>query len=84
MTQCTDSGGRASEHRSGDFVLGPYLMGMPGNPLTLRKGILVTTRETMPAPDESQPYGWIYNPRTRQIIANAAGTDAKGVAYASY
>jgi len=84
MTGYTDAFGRVGERRDDGFDLGPYLIDLPANPITLHKGVLVTTRETMPAPDESQPYGWIYNPRTRQIVANVAGTDARGVPYASY
>lgn len=84
MTQYTDAGGRVGQRSSEQFPLGPYLLAIPSNPVTLRSGILVTTARTMPPPDEAQPYGWIYNPRTRQIIANVAGADARGVTYASY
>jgi hypothetical protein len=64
--------------------LGPYLEFMPANPVTLRTGVLIVNSDEMPPPDPSQPYGWFYSPRTRQIMPNLCGADAKGVAYSSY
>lgn len=84
LTQFTDESGRTSEQRSQAHVLGPYMAGMPSNPLTLRADVLIVTGDVTPAPDESQPYGWIYNPRTRQIVPNVAGVDSSGMAYSSY
>jgi prepilin-type N-terminal cleavage/methylation domain-containing protein len=66
------------------YNYGPYLKQMPANPLTGGTGIWVVTGPTMPAPDASQPYAWIYNPETQKFIVNQPGNDAQGKPYASY
>ena len=83
LTQPTDDRGHTLG-RSPAGALGPYLEFMPANPFTLRAGVLIVNGDKMPPPDPSQPYGWFYNPRTRQIMPNLSGADAKGVAYSSY
>jgi hypothetical protein len=57
---------------------------MPPNPLTSKTGVLVVSAASLPAPDETQPYGWIYCPALQKLIANCEGNDGSGVAYASY
>ena len=65
------------------FQYGPYLSQMPANPLNGNTGVWVVTG-AMPAPDAAQPFGWIYNPNTLEIIPNLPGVDAQGVSYATY
>jgi hypothetical protein len=84
MSQYTDIHGRTSMRKTDTRDKGPYLAGVPANPMTLRNGVLVVIGDKMPRPDESKPYGWIYNPATRQISANVGGADSHGVSYASY
>ena len=84
MTRYTDEQGRVSATQSDIYHLGPYLSEMPANPISSESAILVVAGASMPEPDPSQPYGWIYNPQTLQIIPNLGGKDEEGVAYASY
>ena len=84
LTRLTDEHGHALAGRSSAAALGPYLAIVPANPVTLRTGVLVVNADKMPPTDESQPYGWFYCPRTRQIMPNLRGADARGVAYSSY
>ncbi len=84
MTSSSDDGCNTSPAPSAIFKLGPYLTQMPVDPLTGQGGLLVVTGTTMPPADESQPYGWIYNPTTLQLIANLAGSDPDGTRYTEY
>jgi len=83
MTSYTDLRSNTSANFSAVFQFGPYLSQMPANPLNGNNGIIMTTG-AIPAPDASQPMGWIYNPVTTEIIANVPGTDEQGVAYTNY
>ena len=84
MTLYSDEVCNTSSTPSSVFTFGPYLSQMPNDPMTTQSGVLVVTGTTMPAPDESQPYGWIYNPQTLQIIPNLQGSDPQGVPFISY
>ena len=84
LTQYTDDSGRFSAQRTAQCKHGPYLMAVPANPVNLRNGVLVVTTDGTPRTHDSKPYGWIYNPASRQIIPNLAGADSQGVSYASY
>ena len=84
MTQYSDPDGNISGTQSKAFAFGPYISEMPANPLSAKNGILLVTGPTLPAPDPSQPYGWMYCPQTKQIVANLAGTDEEGVPYSTY
>jgi|SRR5579884_769692 len=83
MTLYTDELSNTSADPSNVFQFGPYLSQMPANPLNGNAGIWIVTG-AMPAPDASQPYGWIYNPLTLDIIPNLPGVDDQGVAYITY
>lgn len=83
MTTNTDDAGNTGSY-SAVFHNGPYLSQMPNDPLNNLPGIWVVTGGSMPSPDGSQPFGWIYNPSTQQIIANLPGNDINGVAYSTY
>jgi len=84
MTQYTDDGGQVSGSPSGACRFGPYLNDMPANPISSQNGILVVNGATLPAPDRSQPYGWMYCPQTQQIVANLSGCDQNGLPFTSY
>jgi prepilin-type N-terminal cleavage/methylation domain-containing protein len=84
MTLCSDENCNLNASPTSVFKFGPYLSSMPMDPLSTSAGVWVVTGATMPAPDQSQPYGWIYNPQTQTIIANLSGTDAGGTPYSSY
>jgi general secretion pathway protein G len=83
MTSCSDELCNLSATPSAIFQFGPYLSSMPANPLNSQVGVWVVTGVT-PAPDASQPYGWIYNATTQEIRANLAGTDGAGKPYFNY
>jgi general secretion pathway protein G len=83
MTQYTSELGAISATTSNVFQFGPYLSQMPSNPLSSLPGVWVVTGAT-PAPDSTQPFGWIYNASTQELIANLTGSDSQGVPYASY
>ena len=63
---------------------GPYLTGMPDNPMNGMATVKVVPNNAaaMPAPDNST--GWIYWPKTQEIIANDTRSDARGTPYAKY
>lgn len=84
MTGNTDIAGNVGASYSDVFHNGPYLSQMPNDPLNNLPGIWVVTGGGMPAPDASQPFGWIYNPSTQEIIANLPGNDLNGVPYSTY
>ncbi|QOV90230.1 prepilin-type N-terminal cleavage/methylation domain-containing protein [Humisphaera borealis] len=63
---------------------GPYLTKMPPNPLNGKSGILVVTGASMPAADNSQPHGWIYNPELEKLQVNLEGFDSAGTPFANY
>jgi len=85
MTRYTDILSNPNGSYTNTFKFGPYLTKIPQNPLTSKSGILVVANGSpIPAPDLSQPYGWIYKPQTLQFLPNLPGTDLDGKAYTSY
>lgn len=84
MTQYTDSSGHCSAQKTTRHGHGPYLAAVPANPVNLRNEVLVVATDKTPRADDTKPYGWIYNPASRQISPNLAGADSQGVSYASY
>jgi hypothetical protein len=91
MTQFTAENCTPSPAYGGIYLYGPYLSRMPDNPLTGQGGVLIIA-DGQPMPDPStlpitggqEPYGWIYQPQTQQIMPNLAGNDLNGIPYASY
>jgi len=85
MTRYSDALGNTSGSYTNTYKFGPYLTKIPNNPLSTKSGILVVANGApIPAPDLSQPYGWIYKPQTLQFIPNLPGTDLDGRPYTSY
>jgi prepilin-type N-terminal cleavage/methylation domain-containing protein len=84
MTQHTDSIGNYNATGSATFRYPPYLTKIPENPITKKDGVWVVTGAGFPAPDESQPYGWIYNAELSKIIPNLAGTDLRNIPFTQY
>lgn len=83
MTMYSDQACNTSTSPSPATPFGPYFVQLPPNPFTNQNGLLIVTG-AMPPPDESQPYGWMYNPRTLQFVCNLQGSDPQGVPYISY
>jgi hypothetical protein len=84
MTGYTDAQGAVAPSRSDTYRFGPYLAGMPANPVTARSGLLIVPGPVFPAADDTRPYGWMYCPQTRQFVANAEGAGPDGVPYTNY
>jgi prepilin-type N-terminal cleavage/methylation domain-containing protein len=84
MTRYSDELCNTSTTQSTVYRLGTYLTKMPPNPINGKTGVWVVDGATMPAADESKPFGWIYNPTLQKVQVNLAGRDSGGTAYASY
>jgi general secretion pathway protein G len=84
LTKPTDEDGATNTLNTPVFRFGPYLSGMPSNPLNNLSALLIVG-DTDPLPDPtSVDYGWIYKPLTGEIIANSTGGDASGTLYKNY
>jgi len=81
MTKFSDMNCATSDTATSTFKFGPYLTRMPPNPLSEKSAVKMTTTLTF---DNSNTFGWLYNPVTQQIVANNDGTDSNGQAYISY
>jgi prepilin-type N-terminal cleavage/methylation domain-containing protein len=84
LTQYTDADGNISAVGNTTFKYPPYLSKMPENPISRKEGVWVVTGAALPAADQNQPYGWIYNPEINKVAANLEGTDLNNVPYAAY
>jgi len=85
MTHYTDVRGATAGAYTEVFRYGPYLTRIPDNPLTGVSAVLVVPNGGgIPAPDKSQPYGWMYKPETMEFVPNSPGTDLDGKPYLKY
>jgi general secretion pathway protein G len=83
MTKYTSATGAVSATPSTVYKYGPYLSGVPENPLTHKTKITVVAGSgalTAPTTDD----GWLYQPDSQKLIANMTGADGTGVNYADY
>jgi general secretion pathway protein G len=84
LTKPTDDDGATNTVNTPVFKYGPYLSGMPSNPLnTLTAVLIVPDTDPIPAATDVD-YGWIYKPLTGEIVANSTGSDASGTPYKNY
>ncbi len=88
MTKYTSVTGEVSDTRTSIYQFGPYIRhGIPCVPVGGRQGewrVAIDIENLMPKVDTSRPAGWIYNPLTGDIIANAEGADEEGQLYCNY
>jgi general secretion pathway protein G len=78
MTLHTDEKGNVSATASATHKFGPYLSGMPPNPLTSYSAVrIVGDTEAWPTADDAT-YGWFYRPLTGELMANSTGVDGAG------
>ncbi len=85
LTKHTSVAGAVSDTASDVYKYPPYLVEVPVNPLSKKNRVwVVAAGDAMPAADETQPYGWIYNPQTNRIVANLEGSDLRNVPFANY
>jgi prepilin-type N-terminal cleavage/methylation domain-containing protein len=82
LTQHSNRWGATSAKPTSAYVLGPYLVAIPPCPIGVNAGsddILIDTKNSPPQVDTSGGEGWVYNPNTGELIANAeGGNEAKG------
>lgn len=88
LTKFSSAAGVVSDIRNAAHPFGPYIHhGIPAVPLGKHQGswsVAIDIDNLMPATDASKPAGWIYNPLTGDIIANAEGMDETGQLYCNY
>ena len=67
-------------------IFGPYLRGgLPPLPVGVNKSKSdLVIDPAVFGPDDAVAAGWVYNTTTGEIIANSAGSDETGKAYADY
>jgi general secretion pathway protein G len=84
MSKNTSEDCRTNDGATSVYKFGPYLSKMPTNPISGLAAIkFVADADDLPAPDDTT-YGWIYKPKTQQIIANSTGNDGNATPYVSY
>jgi general secretion pathway protein G len=84
MTSNTSEDCATHDGATNVYKFGPYLTKMPTNPINGQSAIkFVADADDLPAPDDTA-FGWIYKPKTQQIIANSTGNDGNATPYASY
>jgi prepilin-type N-terminal cleavage/methylation domain-containing protein len=82
LTMFSDAQGNVNAVKTDTFRYGPYLREFPANPVTDKDGVLIVAGEgAFPDADDSQAYGWMYQPLTRRIVANKEGTTEGGVPF---
>ena len=83
LTSPTDQAGNVGAESSDVFKLGPYLRGMPENPVNALRTVRVIGPGAFPATADGT-HGWIYQPSTVAFAADAAGADDDGTDYIDY
>jgi prepilin-type N-terminal cleavage/methylation domain-containing protein len=83
LTRPTDKDGAVGEASDSTHRFGPYLRSMPANPINNLKTVRIVDSGDFPE-EAAGSHGWIYQPDTVTIAADAPGTDSNGVAYINY
>jgi type II secretory pathway pseudopilin PulG len=66
------------------MISGSYIRKMPANPFNnLENIMMVGNNESLPQ-NPVDGYGWVYQPATKNIRLNWAGTDSDGLRYFDY
>ncbi len=84
LVQHTNAACEVSATDSDDYPYGPYLREIPQNPVNQKTTVqIVGDGEAFPeAADDS--HGWIFQPGTNTLRADAAGVDSDGRSYFDY
>lgn len=82
LTSYSDAVCNTSANGSTTYCFGPYLSRMPDNPLNSLSTVLIVSGTGVMTPDGTT--GWLYQPKTGQILPNLAGNDSTNVAFTSY
>jgi general secretion pathway protein G len=89
LTKYSDETGYTVATRSTTHKLGPYLHKIPPLPVGTKtssgnNAVSVVSGDPVAAVDPSGSFGWIYNRRTGQFIANSDETDEQGTDFSAY
>ncbi len=88
LTKFTSVTGEVSDIRTSTHQFGPYVRrGIPAVPVGKHRGswhVAIDIDHLMPTINPREPAGWIYNPLTGDLIANAEGADEAGQLYCNY
>jgi prepilin-type N-terminal cleavage/methylation domain-containing protein len=87
LTKFTDVAGAVSATKTGNYIYGPYLQGVPTCPVGDNAGsktILVDTTNSPPTVVTTGGEGWVYNPNTGEWLINSTKTDDTGKAFNTY
>ncbi len=82
MTGPSDDHGNVGTKADPTYRYGPYTHKMPTNPINDLATVQIVGDSFPAAADDS--HGWIYQPTTLTIAADASGSDASGTAYIDY
>jgi general secretion pathway protein G len=84
MTMSTSTSGDAAVPGTAGYPYGPYLSEIPPNPLNGKKSFrLLAEGESFPA-EAAGTDGWVYQPSTLTLRADALGNDETGKSFFSY
>lgn len=86
LTKFTDAAGGTAAARSATHIFGPYLVSFPPMPIGNKSAPTAVAIDAVNSPPATTAgnEGWVYNPNTGEIIANATGNDDSGKAYSLY
>ncbi len=82
LTLPTDDAGNTSTAGSTVYRWGPYLMKIPENPVSGRKGVTILSAEEPLVADGMT--AWLFQPSTGQLKPNVSGTDSEGHLFSDY
>lgn len=82
LTRYSDARGNTSAMASAEYRFGPYLSEIPLNPVRQSASVQIIIGDFPSEPQGSA--GWLYQPSTGRVAANASGVDAEGVAFFDY
>ena len=82
LLKYTDSFGATSDTRSAQYQWGPYVTGIPENPVNGKANWKFLGAGETFTPDGTT--GWLYQPATGLVKANVVGGDSMGKAVVDY
>lgn len=84
LTQHTDAAGNVSSVRTAQHRFGPYLREVPINTVVHNGAVrFIPAAEAFPT-EPVGPTGWLFQPSTGLLAANAEGKDQNGVSFFDY
>ena len=83
LTEKTNAQGEYISSGAEGCRFGPYLQSMPFNPFNNKEKSVLTITGDFPA-EATGEQGWLYQPFSKMVKLNAAGSDTQGVKYYDY